>query len=77
MREKAWNLQRRLRDKRERMSYQPTLLPPHIQAMKSWSPVYRNAQWQREMQELQAAIDALDDENLGARIFDMLMGDET
>ncbi len=74
MREKAWKLQRHLSDKRERLNYTPAQLPPHIQSMKSWSPVYRHSQLMREIQELQNAINALDDPSLGAKIFDMLMG---
>lgn len=76
MREKSWKLQNRLREQREKLAYNPLHMPPHIQSMKSWSPVYRHSQWMREIQELQDAINALDDPNLGAKIFDMLMGGE-
>ena len=75
MRHKAGKLQSHLRERRERLAYQPPTMPPHIQSMKSWSPVYKNAQWQRQINELQAAIDALDDPKLGAKLFDLLMGD--
>lgn len=74
MREKAWKLQTRLREQREKLSYTPTHMPPHIQSKKSWSPVYRHSQWMQELQQLQDAINALDDASLGAKIFDVLTG---
>ena len=74
MREKSWALQRVLADRRDRLSYVHAQMPPHIEAMKSWSPVYRQSQWQKELREIQSTINALDDPKIGAKIWEMLMG---
>lgn len=74
MRKKTWALQRVLIEKRERLAFIPPQMPPHIQGKKSWSPVYRHSEWTKELREVQAAMEALEDPQIGAKIWDMLMG---